>query len=594
MQRALAVVALISITLSPRAEGQVSGTVRDAATSDAVRGAAVLLLGPNRELLARTITSSSGSFRIAVDSAAHLRVMRIGYSPYERPLEGVTSPLNIEMSPLGTTLRPVTVHSNPVCPARADQREALSLWSTATDAFSSMDIAPTEESQSGEVRQILFDRVVISNGRWILRQSTKRIVTTNVTPIRATRTPEEYVRHGYIAHQSDASTYFAPDPQVLLHSTFAETHCLSLQRDEKAHPGEIGVAVTPTTGRDSIAEISGVVWMTRAPMALKSLDFEYRGVDQLLLRIGAGGRLEFETLSNGVPIIRQWHVRSPRLQYFLRGRTLMGTVGGRPADLIEIHESGSLIADGQLAGGTVVTASLARFSGRVTNGGSGASVGASIVFDSTDHSAVTGEDGGFTIDGVFPGPYTLRARDSVLISSVRVDSTGTITPDSATQLVVTREVTTDVDVHVDIPNIATLTFPRRARMPSCQAGDMSDRLFIVLGVLENAAGERMTNARVRLTWADTSKQWGSAPRAYRPTTMPIVSTESHGVETVTDAQGDFVTCEIPGGRSLLARVVTSEGTTMIGSGRINPRPDDVSQRFRNPRVRGLQLIVKPE
>ena len=76
--------------------------------------------------------------------------------------------------------------------------------------------------------------------------------------------------------------------------------------------------------------------------------------------------------------------------------------------------------------------------------------------------------------------------------------------------------------------------------------------------------------------------------------MPNVSTDSHGVETVTDAQGAFVTCEIPGGRSLLARVVTSEGTTMIGSGHINARPDDVSQRFRNQRVRGLQLIVKPE
>ena len=39
-------------------------------------------------------------------------------------------------------------------------------------------------------------------------------------------------------------------------------------------------------------------------------------------------------------------------------------------------------------------------------------------------------------------------------------------------------------MHVDIPNIATLTFPERVRMPSCQADGMSDRRFIVMGVEE--------------------------------------------------------------------------------------------------------------
>jgi hypothetical protein len=248
---------------------------------------------------------------------------------------------------------------------RADQAEALALWSSATDALASMVIAATEGVQAGEVVQMLYDKVVVSNGRRIVRQSTKRVLTDNIVPIRAARTPEELAKDGYVVHRVEASTYYAPDPQVLLDSSFAETHCLSLHRDDKAHPVEIGVAFIPTSDRGSIPDIAGVLWITRSPMALKSLDFEYRGVDQPLVQIGAGGRLDFETLSNGVPIIRQWQVRSPKLRYFTGGRAPMrGTVGGRPADVMEIHESGGLIVEGELAG-THVIAALASLGGQL-------------------------------------------------------------------------------------------------------------------------------------------------------------------------------------------------------------------------------------
>lgn len=50
-------------------------------------------------------------------------------------------------------------------------------------------------------------------------------------------------------------------------------------------------------------------------MALRSLTFEYQGVDRAITEVRAGGRLDFETMSNGVPIIRSWSVRSPKLGY---------------------------------------------------------------------------------------------------------------------------------------------------------------------------------------------------------------------------------------------------------------------------------------
>ena len=89
------------------------------------RGAVVVTLGPRRELLGRIITSSSGTFRIGQDSAVIVRVMRIGYSPQERRLEGTAAPIVIELTPLGRGLRAVTVSSNPLWSAD---------WRSSSDA----------------------------------------------------------------------------------------------------------------------------------------------------------------------------------------------------------------------------------------------------------------------------------------------------------------------------------------------------------------------------------------------------------------------------------------------------------------------------
>ena len=125
MRTMVAVMAALCSSLSLRAGAQIQGSVRDALTSEPVRGAVVVTLGPRRELLGRIITSSSGTFRIGQDSAVIVRVMRIGYSPQERRLEGTAAPIVIELTPLGRGLRAVTVSSNPLWSAD---------WSSSSDA----------------------------------------------------------------------------------------------------------------------------------------------------------------------------------------------------------------------------------------------------------------------------------------------------------------------------------------------------------------------------------------------------------------------------------------------------------------------------
>jgi hypothetical protein len=288
--RRFATCVLLATTLAPRVSVAqiIAGSVQDAVTSAPVSGAVVNLLGPNRELLTRTITSSLGAFRLRHDSAQILRVIRIGYSPFETRLP-VANPVSIRLTPLGRSLRPVSVIARPVCPSRADQKEALALWSSATDALLAMVVASEDSSQSGNVVQLLYNRVLDLRRGGVLRQSSQRVITSNATPIRADRDPEVFVKQGYVVRRGDVTSYYGPDAEVLLDSSFAATHCLSLRSGVSNHRGETGVAFTTPRGRDSIPDISGILWMSQNPLALRSLEFEYRNVHPAITSAAAGG-----------------------------------------------------------------------------------------------------------------------------------------------------------------------------------------------------------------------------------------------------------------------------------------------------------------
>ena len=573
---AFAIVASLTIGQAGGAQ-DVGGTVRDAATSEPVRGAVVVLLGPNRELLARAITSSSGTFRIRDSSAAMIRVMRIGYSPHERRLEPATrGHVSITLTPLGTSLRPVAVNTRPVCPARQDQREALAVWSSATDGMLAMVVASTDSSQGGKVIQLLYNRLLTNDGRQVVRQSTQRVITDNATPIRADRDPEEFVEHGYVVRRDNVMTYYGPDPGILLDSSFAATHCLSIRTDARAHPGEVGVAFVPTRDRDSIPDISGVLWLTRAPMALKSLTFEYRGVDQAIVDVRAGGRLDFETMSNGVPVIRSWHVRSPKLFYRRAGRLVNRQwVVGERAFAGELHETGGLIAAGQLADGTILATPLATLGGRVLNARTTEVVpGATVTIDSTDQATVTDGRGQFSFEQLLPGPHTIRVRDSVAVFAVKVDSARNIVPDTTIiQQVVRRVATTKVEARLGHVSPVDLRLPWRDRLGGCGGAESVERRYTVLGAVLTPDSIPVPDAHVRLSWADSSRG----------------STVETMVETVANVAGVFLVCGIPGETRLTSRVITTSGRVSEGTATLQ-RVVDEDKRLNN-NLRAIKLVV---
>jgi hypothetical protein len=571
---------LTACLASRQVDGQeVVGVVRDAVSGAPVAGAVVMLLGLDRDVMARTLTGTTGRFVLPRERARWFRMIRIGYFPYEIPLGQLgDTTLTVHMRPLGDRLRPIAVRASAVCPTRRDQREALATWTAVTDGLAAMVAATRTANNSGTVTQILFDRLLERGGERVVRQSSYRVTTGNVAPIRAARSAVAFASQGYVERAPNSMVYFGPDAEGLLHPTFAATHCLSIRVDARRHPGEVGVAFAPVRGRDSIPDIAGVLWLTRSPLALRRLEFEYRGVDRTILDTRAGGRLEFETLTNGVPIISYWHIRSPRLAYLPTG----SVVRGRPRvqDSVpvvgELHETGGLIAAGTLADGTVWSVPFASLAGRILDSRSGAPVvGATVTLDSTDRAAVSDIDGRFVFPELLPGPYTMRVRDSITVPRFRVDSGGALVADTILQQVVTRTAAATVEARLDRVETTDMRLPWGAPPDGCHGVQEDERRFVAVGQILTTDSLPLGRASLRLSWSE---------RGIRGLQTTI--------DSDSDANGQFVVCGVPASIPIVARVVAPSGRPYSGTMVVPERlPDDRGGLSRSTLRPGIRLIV---
>jgi hypothetical protein len=537
------------------AAGQdVAGVVRDAQTQAPLPGAVVMLLGADRQAVARALTSRSGHFRLRRDPSELLRVIRIGYAPQELPIAEIGDrAITVDLVPLGNRLPPVTVSASPVCPRRADQREALALWTAVTEALSALVVASEADAATDTVIQLVYSRLLDRDDGRIVRQSWRRVVTGNVAPIRAERSATEFARSGYVTSSEGRTTYFGPDPQVLLDPRFADTHCLSLRSDERRHPGEVGVAFAPVIGRDSVPDIAGVLWLTRRPLTLRAIEFEYRGVDPIIRDARAGGRLELETLENGVPIIRTWHIRSPRIRYFAAGGVSRGRafVDDSVATIAELREDGGWIVSGTLADGTRFKANLATVRGRVLDETGRGVPHALVALDSTDAATSTNSGGEFALDAILPGPYTLRVRDSLFVPKLTVGADGALVPDTALHQVFTRAAMLQVNAAASGPTFAELRLPPQTAIRACESPPNGHLPVTVYGEVITTDSIPLPNAGVRMLWADSRSQ----------------SSELL-IRTRTDDRGRFVVCGLPTDARISVHVETSanefyEGTMTV-------------------------------
>lgn len=461
------------------------------------------------------------------------------------------------------------------CLARSDQRAALALWSQASEALRTTVNSWSRNTDNGEVVQLLYDRNLGTNGRRIVRQSTRRVQSASTKPLRAERTPREFVTTGYVVGSGDTTSYFGPNPEVLADSSFAATHCLSIRQER----GEIGVAFEPARDRSAVPDIAGVLWLSREPLALRSLTFEYRGVDRDVIVTRAGGRLEFESLTNGVTIIRAWHIRSPRV---VHPRALQ-RVNGRTAfldepSITEVHEIGGVIVSGRLSDGTVVsTPPLASLGGTVRHSQRDEIVtSATVTLDSSDQRVTTDSAGRFLFQALLPGPYTVRVADSMAIMATNPDRYAA--QRNNVQQVVSRIRTFPIEARVGRVPSAELRIPWRSPVNGCGPTPSTERpRFVMLGTLQATDSSSMASARVRLSWVDST---GSSALETR-------------IEAVADAGGEVLMCGVPAGHELTVSAVSAQGAEFQGRARVTSVGYDANNRLLTGNLRLVSLNVAP-
>jgi hypothetical protein len=510
---------------------RVRGIVVDSALNSPVSGVVVSVLDSANRVGARTITDGQGRFSLAVPaSGPKLRFMRIGYRLRDVPLGAARDgEIRFAMERVPPILERVQVSDKELCPGSDDRGAAFQLWEQARTGLLATIVA--REAKPANAVTVVFERMMSPSDE-IVRKQTKRINRGRTTrPFVASNEPDVFARRGYMTEDVRGRVFHAPDADVLLHESFALTHCFRLRASDGAHRGQIGVAFAPAPvrGRDTVVDVSGVIWMDAASPQLRTLDFLYTALEPPAMSARAGGHIEFRTMPNGVAFIERWVLRLPSLTLVetnLPGssnitRSSVRTLRAERTDtrLAQIGESGGVVISAQWDDGTVWQDTPSIVAGIVSGRRTNTPVTDAIVFlEGTDDSTTTDVNGEFDL-ATIPGRYTLRVTDTVFkeFSKER----------TASQLVTVPRATIEI-VRVEMAPIGD------ALEGLCRGPRPAPGSLFVAGYLTTTDGSPLRDVHVRASWTD-----GAVDRTPSRVLVPTSR------EIAVDDDGRFVVCGAP-------------------------------------------------
>ena len=402
------------------ASGQrIRGTLRDSATGAPIAGAVVWATDSAGRFLARSVSVDSGAFAVPrLNGAAQLHVLRIGYRPRDLPAPADTAEsLVVRMVAVPLELAAVEARGARVCPGERASAAALELWSQVRSALYASVVA--REANPPRITMLSYTKTLEPVRHTVIddSMSTKDLVAD--APYVAARPAWSFASEGYMTETSGERTFYAPDADVLLDSSFAATHCLRNVPADRRHPDAVGVAFDPidTRGRDTLVDIAGVLWLDPRRAALQSIDFTYTGLEPAASD-RSGGEVVFTVNAHGAPMVSRWEIRSVELA--TDDPRPLDPVRHRPpprAERIRLHVVHEFRTGGQLL--SIVWASDegiegAAIAGTVSDENGRSVRGARVWIADRSDTVVTDAQGRFAIAGVVPGHYVAMAADSAL------------------------------------------------------------------------------------------------------------------------------------------------------------------------------------
>ncbi len=406
-------VVLFALLLPARAQAQLSevrGTVLDSASSAPVPAAVVLLLDAGGTTLLRTLTNDRGQYRLLRPAeATQLRVVRLGFEPQTLPLTRARGrpeggyELDVRVSPLARTLQTVDVSAASGCARRDDQASAFRLLDEARAGLLASVVA--REKDPPKLLVLRFERQLDGDGIETVRQTVRVDSSEQATAsFAAVQSAADFVVTGFRGGRPGDYTFFSPDAGILLDERFQAGYCFSVAKADTARPHQVGLRFTPASRKSGRVDIDGTLWIDTAARALGEITFKYVGLDQLAEGLGAGGRIGFKSLPNGVPFIDRWQLR-------LVDAPAENPADTRPGPAFVVRETGGELAEARWPDGRVWTAPLG--SVHITAVGAGNRPAADVLLRlaGTEYQATTNANGRATITNLLPGPYRIVVDD---------------------------------------------------------------------------------------------------------------------------------------------------------------------------------------
>lgn len=396
---------------------EIRGIVRDSASGSPVAGAVVMQLDARGDAVARAVTRANGQFRLARPaSGRQLHIVRLGFRPATIALPAVAggtasgavlTTLDIQLVLVPRSLQTVDVVAARGCPVRSDRNEALALLDQARAGLLATIVA--RERQPALMRVLRFDRRLDLDGLETVSQSVRIDSSRNATTsFNAVRNAVDFVAQGFRDGRPNQYTYFGPDADVLLDERFQRGYCFTVATRDSARPTQTGLHFAAATRRNGRVDIDGTVWIDTVARDLREIEYRYIGVEELAAGLGAGGRVGFRTLPNGMPVIDRWSMR------IVGAPDTLVTNEGVHAQMYSVHEVGGELAEVRWPDEQLWRAPLSSVHVTAVRRTGEPAARVALVLAGTDYRAITDSLGRATIDHLVPGPFSLVVDDPKL------------------------------------------------------------------------------------------------------------------------------------------------------------------------------------
>jgi hypothetical protein len=537
---------------------QLTGVVRDSTSRAPLAGAVVSAMDASGATVRRAITDASGRWSLAaVDRPARIHVIKIGFRPADVAVPGDEASFDVAMVRLPAVLEAMRISGREICPGSSDRGAAFQLWEQARAGLLAAVVA--RELKPAAATIVTYERALSPGDEIVRRQRTTTKTGQTTRPFRSSAPPAIFAQLGYMTDDSTGRLFSAPDADVLLDESFGATHCFHLQSADGAHPAQIGLAFTPARGRDTLVDVKGVIWMDATPN-LRSLDFSYTSLEPAAMDLPAGGRIEFQTMENGVAFISRWWLRLPNLEPVpafsnplpnmpaQRGSGVVRRSERRDQRIAEVSETGGIVLDARWPDGVHAHDEPARIVGSVARKNSAGGVPYATVTFAAGDETVADSAGAFTHELV-PGKYIVTASDTTFAAYVA--------PRTASRRVEAVRGRTAV-VRLELPTLTTVLADR------CEGHKIRANTAMLLGHLTAGDGAPLpAGVRVHAAWqAD-----------YSPPTAIAMAVLSEAQDVEIDDDGRFAVCGVARERPIRLTLLSGESAladTVLKIFNINP------------------------